>query len=72
MCSPLFWTSANMDEIMKIANKQKIFVIEDNAHGYGAVYKKKLGSIGHMATLSFHATKNLHGEGGALLINDKS
>ncbi len=65
--------AANMDEIMKIANKKKIFVIEDNAHGYGAVYKKKkLGSIGHMATLSFHATKNFTcGEGGALLINDK-
>ncbi len=65
--------AANMDKIMKIANKKKIFVIEDNAHGYGALYKKKnLGSIGHLATLSFHATKNLTcGEGGALLINDK-
>jgi len=65
--------SANMDKIMKIAKKNKLFVIEDNAHGYGATYKgKKLGSIGHLGTLSFHATKNLTcGEGGALLINDK-
>jgi len=64
--------SANMDKIMKIANKNKIFVIEDNAHGYGAEYKgKKLGSLGHIGTLSFHATKNFTcGEGGALLIND--
>ena len=59
---------------MKIANKNKIFVIEDNAHGYGAEFKeKKLGSIGHLGTLSFHATKNFTcGEGGALLINDSS
>ena len=66
--------SANMDKIMKIANKNKIFVIEDNAHGYGAEFKgKKLGSIGHLGTLSFHATKNFTcGEGGALLINDSS
>ena len=63
-----------MDKIMKIANKNKIFVIEDNAHGYGAEFKgKKLGSIGHLGTLSFHATKNFTcGEGGALLINDSS
>ena len=30
-----------MDKIMKIANKNKIFVIEDNAHGYGAEFKGK-------------------------------
>lgn len=66
--------AAEMDKILKLARKKNIYVIEDNAHGYGAKYKKKkLGSIGHIGTLSFHATKNFTcGEGGALLINDKT
>lgn len=60
-----------MDAIMKIANKHCLLVIEDAAHGVMSKYKgRPLGSIGHMATLSFHETKNIiSGEGGALLIN---
>lgn len=62
-----------MDEIMDIAKKHKIFVIEDAAQGVNAKYKEKyLGSIGHMGCYSFHSTKNFtSGEGGALLINVK-
>ncbi|MCC6298104.1 MAG: dTDP-4-amino-4,6-dideoxygalactose transaminase [Anaerolineales bacterium] len=62
-----------MDTIMKIANRHKIPVIEDNAHGLFGKYKgKDLGTFGVMATQSFHETKNLtSGEGGALLINDE-
>lgn len=61
-----------MDTIMEIADKHKLLVIEDAAHGVMSGYKEQpLGSIGHMAAVSFHETKNIiSGEGGALLIND--
>jgi dTDP-4-amino-4,6-dideoxygalactose transaminase len=63
---------AEMDTIMAIANRHRIPVIEDNAHGLWAKYKGQyLGTFGAMATQSFHETKNFQcGEGGALLIND--
>ena len=61
-----------MDFIMEIAGRHNILVIEDAAQGILSTYKgRPLGSIGHMAALSFHETKNIiSGEGGALLIND--
>lgn len=61
-----------MDAIMAIAEKHNLIVIEDAAQGIMSSYKERpLGSIGHMAALSFHETKNIiSGEGGALLIND--
>lgn len=66
--------SCAMDEILAIAKKHDLKVIEDNAHGFLGSYKgRPLGSIGSMATLSFHETKNFtSGEGGAILINDPS
>jgi dTDP-4-amino-4,6-dideoxygalactose transaminase len=62
----------DMDRIMEIAGRHDLLVIEDAAQGLIADYRgRPLGSIGHMATLSFHETKNIiSGEGGALLIND--
>ena len=64
--------SCEMDTIMDIAQRHKLLVIEDAAQGIMSTYKgRPLGSIGHMAALSFHETKNIiSGEGGALLIND--
>ena len=61
-----------MDEIMRIASRHGIPVIEDNAHGLFGKYKGRwLGTFGAMAAQSFHETKNITcGEGGALLIND--
>lgn len=61
-----------MDAIMDIANRHNLFVIEDAAQALLSEYKgRKLGTIGHFGTLSFHETKNIiSGEGGALLIND--
>ena len=61
-----------MDAIMAIAEKHNLIVIEDAAQGIMSSYRKRpLGSIGHMAALSFHETKNIiSGEGGALLVND--
>jgi dTDP-4-amino-4,6-dideoxygalactose transaminase len=61
-----------MDEIQALAERHRLTVIEDNAHGLFGTYKgRKLGTIGALATQSFHETKNVTcGEGGALLIND--
>ena len=61
-----------LDKIMPIARRNKIAVVEDNAHGlYGKYHGRFLGTFGELATLSFHETKNFScGEGGALLIND--
>ncbi len=61
-----------MDVILEIARKYNLLVIEDAAQGISARFQgQSLGSIGNMATLSFHETKNIiSGEGGALLITD--
>ncbi|MCY7348731.1 MAG: dTDP-4-amino-4,6-dideoxygalactose transaminase [Pyrinomonadaceae bacterium] len=65
--------ACEMDAILDIAARYNLAVIEDNAHGLFGKYKgKPLGTLGSMATQSFHETKNLScGEGGALVINDK-
>ena len=64
--------SCDMDPILKIAKKYKLYVIEDAAQAILSSYKDRpLGSIGDLATISFHETKNVHcGEGGALIINN--
>lgn len=64
--------SCDMDPILEIARKYKLYVIEDAAQAILSNYKgKPLGSIGDLAALSFHDSKNIHcGEGGALLINN--
>lgn len=63
----------DMDAIMEVARRHDLLVIEDAAQGLLASYRDRpLGSIGHMAALSFHETKNIiSGEGGALLVNDR-
>lgn len=64
--------ACEMDAITRIAQRHGIPVIEDNAHGLGARYRgRPLGSLGALATQSFHSTKNIQcGEGGALVLND--
>ncbi|WNN44158.1 MULTISPECIES: dTDP-4-amino-4,6-dideoxygalactose transaminase [Winslowiella] len=65
--------ACEMDAIMALAERYKLFVIEDAAQGVMSTYKgKALGSIGHIGCFSFHETKNYTagGEGGATLIND--
>lgn len=71
--------ACDMDEIMRIAQKYNLFVIEDAAQAIDSFYtnkngeKKPLGSIGHLAAFSFHETKNIiSGEGGMLVINDEN
>lgn len=65
--------ACDMDEIMRLADKYKLLVIEDAAQAIHSFYKgKALGSIGHLAAFSFHETKNINsGEGGMLVINDE-
>ena len=64
--------ACEMDELLSIARPRGIAVVEDNAHGlFGRYRSRPLGSIGVLAALSFHETKNIScGEGGGLLIND--
>jgi dTDP-4-amino-4,6-dideoxygalactose transaminase len=64
---------ANMDEIMRIARKYNLLVIEDAAQAHGAEWRgKKVGSIGDMASFSFQASKNINaGEGGIVTTNNK-
>ncbi len=61
-----------MDAILEIAARHNLVVVEDNAHGLFGKYRGRyLGTLGALATQSFHETKNFTcGEGGALLIND--
>jgi dTDP-4-amino-4,6-dideoxygalactose transaminase len=66
----LFGLPARMDEIMAIARKHRLFVIEDCAQAVGARYKgTPVGLFGDAATFSFYPTKNLGGcgEGGAFV-----
>ncbi len=64
--------AVDMDPLMELANRHKIFVIEDAAHSIDSYYKgRPLGSIGHLSAFSFHETKNvISGEGGMIVIND--
>jgi len=74
----LYGQAAPMEEIMAIAARHNLFVIEDNAQAIGCDYtfadgtKKKTGSIGHIGTTSFYPSKNLggFGDGGAIFTND--
>ena len=74
----LFGQVCDMEPIMKIAEKYKIHVIEDNAQSLGADYTfsdgttKKAGTIGHIGITSFFPTKPLscYGDGGAIMTSD--
>ncbi|MFI5134142.1 MAG: DegT/DnrJ/EryC1/StrS family aminotransferase [Chitinophagales bacterium] len=74
----LYGQAAPMEEIMAIAKRHNIYVIEDNAQAIGCDYifkdgtKKKTGTIGLIGTTSFYPSKNLgaFGDGGAISTND--
>ncbi|MDP2641150.1 MAG: UDP-4-amino-4,6-dideoxy-N-acetyl-beta-L-altrosamine transaminase, partial [Candidatus Yanofskybacteria bacterium] len=61
-------------EILRIAKKHKLLVIEDASHALGAEYKgKRIGSIADMTIFSFHPVKLITtGEGGMVLTNSKT
>ena len=64
--------ACEMDEILHVADRCGMAVVEDAAQGIDADYKGiPLGTMGCMGTLSFHETKNIQcGEGGALIVKD--
>lgn len=64
--------ACDMKKIMDLAEEHGLFVIEDAAHSIESFYNgKRLGSLGHLGTFSFHETKNvIAGEGGMLAVND--
>jgi len=74
----LYGQSCDMEPIMKLAQKHKLYVVEDNAQAIGADYTFsdgrviKTGTIGHIGSTSFFPSKNLgcYGDGGALMTND--
>jgi UDP-2-acetamido-2-deoxy-ribo-hexuluronate aminotransferase len=74
----LYGHAAPMEEIMNIAKRHNLFVIEDNAQAIGCDYVfsngtvKKTGTIGQIGTTSFYPSKNLgaFGDGGAILTDD--
>src|SRR3989344_738869 len=68
----LYGQPAEMDKIVSLAIKNKLFVLEDAAQAHGATYKKKpVGSFGNVAAFSFYPGKNLgaYGDGGAITTN---
>lgn len=70
----LYGQTCDMDEIMAIAKKYHLYVVEDCAQAHGAKYKgKKVGSFGNSAGFSFYPGKNLGalGDAGAIVTNDK-
>jgi len=65
--------SANMDELMKIIKKNKLYLIEDTCESLGSTFNKKyLGSFGDFGTFSFYYSHQITaGEGGMIVCNDK-
>ena len=76
----LFGGAAQMEQIMLLAKKYDLYVVEDNAQALGADYifdsgkRQKLGTIGHIGCTSFFPSKNLgcYGDGGAVFTNDET
>ena len=68
----LYGRPANMDSIVKIAKKHKLFIIEDCAECLGATYgRKKTGSFGDISCFSFHNKLIATGEGGMITTNSE-
>ncbi|MDD5129569.1 MAG: DegT/DnrJ/EryC1/StrS family aminotransferase [Candidatus Omnitrophica bacterium] len=71
----LYGACADMDEILRLARKYKIKVLEDTAQAFGAEYKgAKAGTLGDCGAVSFYPGKNLgaFGDAGLILTNNKT
>lgn len=73
ICIHAVGNPCDMPKIMEIANKHKIYVIEDNCDGWGSTIKnKKVGSFGYVSFTSFHAAHIVSmGQGGGVFTDDK-
>jgi CDP-6-deoxy-D-xylo-4-hexulose-3-dehydrase len=62
----------NLDEVMRVAKKYNLWVVEDDCDSLGATYNgKKTGTFGDISTFSFYPAHHITmGEGGAVLINN--
>ncbi len=70
----LYGQPADMNQIMEIAVKYNLWVVEDSAQAHGAEYKgNRAGSIGHIGCFSFYPGKNLgaYGDAGAIVTNNE-
>lgn len=70
----LYGNPANMQEIIRVAKKYRISVIEDCAQAHGSIYNQhKVGTLGDIGCFSFYQTKNMTcGEGGMVITNKKN
>ena len=70
----IYGQSVDMDPLVKIASKHKLYIVEDACQGLGVFYKKKrhTGTIGHLGCFSFYADKSITtgGEGGMVVTDD--
>jgi len=64
----------NLDEIVRLAEKHQLWLIEDNCDAFGSTYKGRYtGTFGHLATISFYPAHHITtGEGGAIVTNDEA
>jgi dTDP-4-amino-4,6-dideoxygalactose transaminase len=70
----LYGQPVNLDEVMRIAKRYDLFIIEDASQAHGARYKgKRIGSFGDLAAFSFYPSKNLgaYGDGGIVTTNNR-
>lgn len=73
ICVHAVGNPVDMPQVMKIAKKHNLYVIEDNCDGWGSsISNKKIGSFGHISFTSFHAAHIVAmGQGGGVFTNDK-
>jgi len=71
----LYGQTVDMDPLLEMARRRRLWIIEDAAHAHGATYKdRRTGALGDIGCFSFYPTKVLgcFGDGGAVTTSDES